>query len=124
MQKKVRVLLFVDRMRHGGIQQFLVENVKHMDKTNLIVDVLTLDDGQTYPLEQTIKETGANYYKLKGIWINKITDYFKYAKAIDEFFENVLVMDKDEKVKQNRLALLYSIRQKFDKIADFSKFVF
>lgn len=88
MQKKVRVLLFVDRMRHGGIQQFLVENVKHMDKTNLIVDVLTLDDGQTYPLEQTIKETGANYYKLKGIWINKITDYFKYAKAIDEFFKN------------------------------------
>ena len=47
----------------------------------------------------------------------------KAVKAIDEFFENVLVMDKDEKVKQNRLALLYSIRRKFDKIADFSKFV-
>lgn len=47
----------------------------------------------------------------------------KTVKAIDDFFENVLVMDKDEKVKQNRLALLYSIRRKFDKIADFSKFV-
>ena len=47
----------------------------------------------------------------------------KSVSAIDEFFENVLVMDKDEKVKENRLSLLYSIKKKFDKIADFSKFV-
>ena len=36
---------------------------------------------------------------------------------------NVLGMDKDEKVKNNRLALLYSLKLKFEKIADFSKFV-
>lgn len=47
----------------------------------------------------------------------------KSVSAIDEFFENVLVMDKDEKVKENRLSLLYNIKKKFDKIADFSKFV-
>lgn len=87
MQKKVKVLLFVDRMRHGGIQQFLVENIKHMDKINLIVDVLTLDDGKTYPLEQAVEEAGANYYKLKGIWINKPSDYLKYAKVINDFFK-------------------------------------
>lgn len=86
MKSKVKVLLFVDRMRHGGIQQFLVENVKHMDKTKVNIDVLTLDDGETYPLEQAIQDAGATYYKLKGIWINKPTDYFKYAKAIDKFF--------------------------------------
>ena len=45
----------------------------------------------------------------------------KAVKAIEAFFENVLVMDKDENVKENRLALLYSIRCKFEKIADFSK---
>ena len=44
-------------------------------------------------------------------------------EAIDEFFDKVLVMDKDEKVKENRLTLLYSIKKKFDKIADFSKLV-
>ena len=47
----------------------------------------------------------------------------KTVNAIDDFFEKVLVMDKDEKVKQNRLNLLYSVKRKFDKIADFSKFV-
>lgn len=86
MKNKVKVLLFVDRMRHGGIQQFLVENVKHMDKTNVDIDVLTLDDGETYPLEQAIQDAGAKYYKLKGIWINNTMDYFKYATAIDNFF--------------------------------------
>lgn len=86
MKNKVKVLLFVDRMRHGGIQQFLVENVKHMDKTKVDIDILTLDDGETYPLEKAIQDAGATYYKLKGIWINKTSDYFKYAKAIDKFF--------------------------------------
>ena len=86
--KKVRVLLFVDRMRHGGIQQFLVENIKHMDKSKVKIDVLTLDDGLSYPLEKTIEEVGATFYKLNGVWINKPWDYIKYAKEIDKFFKN------------------------------------
>ena len=86
-QSKTKVLLFVDRMRHGGIQQFLVENIKNMNKSDIQIDVLTLDDGQTYPLEQAIIEAGANYYKLKGIWIRKPWDYLKYAKAINNFFK-------------------------------------
>ncbi len=48
---------------------------------------------------------------------------FNAKEAIDEFFDKVLVMDKDEKVKENRLTLLYSIKKKFAKIADFSKLV-
>ena len=51
------------------------------------------------------------------------TELSKAVKAIDEFFDNVLVMDKDVKVKENRLALLYLIKKKFEKIADFSKLV-
>jgi glycyl-tRNA synthetase beta chain len=43
--------------------------------------------------------------------------------VIDKFFENVLVMDNDENIKENRLALLSSIKKKFDKIADFGKLV-
>ncbi|MBE7704825.1 MAG: glycine--tRNA ligase subunit beta [Cyanobacteria bacterium SIG29] len=43
---------------------------------------------------------------------------------ISDFFENVLVMDKDEAIKQNRINMLNSIKQKFSKIADFSKIVF
>ena len=40
---------------------------------------------------------------------------------VDSFFEDVMVMAKDEALKQNRLSLLQSIASLFDQIADFSK---
>ena len=55
-------------------------------------------------------------------------DYSEYLKqleainpSVEKFFDDVLVMDKDEKVKQNRLALLAQLKQKYDYICDFSK---
>ncbi len=42
---------------------------------------------------------------------------------IDTFFDKVMVMDKDEAVKNNRLALLKSIAVMVNKVADFSKVV-
>lgn len=43
--------------------------------------------------------------------------------AISKFFDDVLVMDKDENIKQNRINLLSEIKVEFEKIADFSKIV-
>lgn len=55
-------------------------------------------------------------------------DYEQYLKqlqeinpSVEKFFDDVLVMDKDEKIKQNRLALLSLLKQKYDYICDFSK---
>jgi glycyl-tRNA synthetase beta chain len=42
-------------------------------------------------------------------------------KPVDEFFEGVMVMAEDAKVKKNRLSLLARIARLFFKIADFSK---
>lgn len=42
---------------------------------------------------------------------------------VDIFFENVMVMAKDESIRFNRLSLLKEISNLFDKIADFSKIV-
>ncbi|MEK6656854.1 MAG: glycine--tRNA ligase subunit beta [Nitrospirota bacterium] len=44
-------------------------------------------------------------------------------KEVDAFFDKVLVMDKDEGVKGNRLSLLKEIGLLFNIIADFSKIV-
>lgn len=41
--------------------------------------------------------------------------------VINSFFDNVLVMDKDEKIKENRMALIGGFKKQFDRIADFSK---
>ncbi|OGH99879.1 MAG: glycine--tRNA ligase subunit beta [Candidatus Melainabacteria bacterium GWF2_37_15] len=43
---------------------------------------------------------------------------------IEKFFDDVLVMDKDEAIKQNRLNLLGFLNERFMQIADFSKIVY
>lgn len=40
--------------------------------------------------------------------------------SIEKYFEDVLVMDKDEAIKNNRLAMLGMLKKKYDQIADFS----
>jgi glycyl-tRNA synthetase beta chain len=42
-------------------------------------------------------------------------------KAVDDFFEGVMVMAEDEAVRKNRLALLSEILREFTTIADFSE---
>lgn len=41
------------------------------------------------------------------------------VEPINNFFDKVLVMDKDEKIKNNRLALLNLLKEKFSKVCDF-----
>lgn len=41
--------------------------------------------------------------------------------AVDSFFDNVMVMSKDEQVKTNRLALLTEVSSLFSGLADFSR---
>ena len=86
MEGKVKVLYFVDRMLRGGIQTFVIENLRHMDKTNLQIDFLLLDDGKVYELEEELRMLGSTVYKLEGIWIRKPWDFVKYCKALDDFF--------------------------------------
>jgi glycyl-tRNA synthetase beta chain len=55
-------------------------------------------------------------------------DYSKYLfrlidinPVVTKFFDDVLVMDKDEKVKNNRLALLNELKNKYIMLTDFAK---
>ena len=60
--------------------------------------------------------------------INDNDNYDKYLESlieinpsVEKFFSDVLVMDKDEKVKENRLALLTMLKKKYARLTDFSK---
>ncbi|MFH1613111.1 MAG: glycine--tRNA ligase subunit beta [bacterium] len=55
-----------------------------------------------------------NYFSLMEL-------FFSLKKPIDTFFNNVLVMVEDEKLKNNRLGLLTKLSSEFLKFADFSK---
>jgi glycyl-tRNA synthetase beta chain len=50
-----------------------------------------------------------------------LADIASLRKTVDAFFDGVMVMDKDEEVKANRLALLAGVTGLFAGIADFSR---
>lgn len=56
----------------------------------------------------------------KGNYEKALTELSTLKEPIDQFFDSVMIMVDDEKKKQNRLALLASIRQLFTKVADIS----
>ncbi len=65
--------------------------------------------------ENVISENlrSGNYEKIMEI-------FYVLHPVIAQFFDNVLVMDKDEKVRKNRLNLLKELKGLFDEFADFS----
>jgi glycyl-tRNA synthetase beta chain len=50
-------------------------------------------------------------------------DLWDLKEPIDRFFDGVLVMDKDQEVRRNRLALLFRIKKLFNRVGDFEKIV-
>ena len=54
-------------------------------------------------------------------YASALLEMTQMKKPIDEFFEGVMVMVEDEKIRNNRLALLDGIGKLFLRVADFSK---
>lgn len=88
-------------------------NFANVDESLFVIDA----EKDLWNVAKSIDEKALTYSQLE----EKLVKIIPY---ISEFFDKVLVMDKDEKIKQNRLNMLYAIKQKFAKIADFSKIVF
>ena len=122
---------FADRVEFVSEKIQSAEFAKLNEAANRVIRIV-----KDYKSEQLPVDTLFNCPQEKQLWtctssidIEKLNykeiyeQLSKIISTIDEFFEKVLVMDKDEKVKQNRLNLLYILKRKFDKIADFSKLV-
>lgn len=83
--------------------------------------------------ESNLYKSFSNIQKKTDKYLNNksLTSEADYIKAlnliktlkepIDFFFDSVMVMDKNQKLKKNRLALLNEIKTLFFKISDFSK---
>lgn len=59
----------------------------------------------------------------RGEYREALAHLVQFRKPVDSFFEGVLVMAKDEKIRLNRLSLLEAIARLFYRVADFSKIV-
>ncbi len=103
---------------HEGINRIIriIKNEKDFGEVNTSL-FNNESEKNLWAVSSNINETELSYEQLE----DKLMSIVPY---ISEFFDNVLVMDKDEAIKQNRINMLNIIKQKFAVIADFSKIVF
>ncbi|QMU61971.1 MAG: glycine--tRNA ligase subunit beta [Gammaproteobacteria bacterium] len=104
--KRIRnILKKIDRENIGQVDSSLfkenAENILHSALENLSNDV-----------EKLFKE---NKYE------QALSKLAELRQPVDSFFDDVMVMDKDEKLKANRIALLSRIDSLFMHVADFSR---
>ena len=104
----------------GGVDEKLIENA------NRVLRILKEEAGEVKPELFVEDAEKALYQAVQSV--NFDGDYAQYLKdltqinpVVTKFFDDVLVMDKDEKIKNNRLALLKSLKNKYIILTDFSK---
>lgn len=77
-------------------------------------------EGELYHAFQKAK-VSADANIAAGSWLAALTEIAALRNPVDAFFDNVMVMAEDERVKHNRLALLTAMARMFGSIADFSR---
>ncbi len=87
MNKPLRVLFFIDRLRLGGIQMLAYDILRTTDPSLMRIEILNLDDGEEYPLTKTLQDMGVTIHRLKGAWLHTPFDLPHYFKSVDRFFE-------------------------------------
>ena len=104
-----------------------LDSPQMLESANRVVRILKEDVAVSVD-EKLFKEQaeGALLEAIKSV--DEKLAYDEYLKslesinpAVEKFFADVLVMDKDENVKKNRLALLSMLKKKYEVLADFSK---
>ncbi len=110
-----------------------VETVKDLqsqqllENANRVIRILKDTDSNSVNEKYFVEPVEKTLYN-KIVEINENVDYKTYLTELEnlnpeitKFFEDVLVMDKDENVKNNRIALLTLLKKKYEHITDFSK---
>ena len=100
-----------------------VHNIlKKQDQVSEKVDTKLLKLEQETQLHKVIKSTSKvvlEYNKEKN-YSESLDQLAQLKPAIDAFFEHVMVMDEDLKIRDNRLALLSQLRDLMSSVADIS----
>ena len=89
------------------------------------VDMAALAEPEEKELAVRIPETAALVEKMRaeGQYESALVEISKLRPVVDTFFDKVMVMVEDQRVRANRLALLASLLREFSTIADFSEIV-
>lgn len=109
-----------------SIQAFTrVENISKNNVVEVPVDAALFQDAAENALYESVEKVAAATAPLAAD--RKYTELLsandELAAPVNAFFDAVMVMDKDEKVKNNRLALLNQVKKQVNQVADLSQLV-
>ena len=103
-----------------------LDNPAVLESANRVLRILKSDSEKS--VDKSLFKEPAEEQLFNQIATVNSTDYETYLNqivainpSVEKFFNDVLVMDKCENVKKNRLALLTLLKSKYTHIADFSK---
>lgn len=105
-------------VRTGNIAR-KAEDVQAAVETDLLAEQVEKDLCKAYEAAASKVEREIEAQDYAGA----IATLSQLAAPIDAFFDGVMVMDKDEKIKNNRLGLLKLVDNLICQVADFSKIV-
>ncbi len=98
-----------------------------MENANRVIRILKDASAENVDEKYFVEPVEKTLYN-QILAINESVDYKSYLDKLEnlnptvtKFFEDVLVMDKDENIKNNRIALLTLLRKKYEHLTDFSK---
>jgi glycyl-tRNA synthetase beta chain len=94
-------------------------------KMSAQVDEKLLREEAERTLAKLVPEIGHAVESLRqsGNYAGALAEISRIRPAVDAFFDKVMVMVEDERLRANRLALLQSLLREFSTIADFSEIV-
>lgn len=103
-----------------------LDNQAVLESANRVLRILKNDSNKS--VDTSLFKEQAEEQLFSQIATVNAKDYNTYLEqiiainpSVEKFFNDVLVMDKCENVKENRLALLTLLKSKYNHIADFSK---
>jgi len=104
----------------------ILRQAEETDKSvALSVDSSSLQEPAERELASQIPLTVQKVEALReqGNYVEALAEISKLRPAVDTFFDKVMVMVADERIRSNRLALLETLLKEFSTIADFSEIV-
>jgi len=97
--------------------------LKKAEDVSIVVDESLLNEEAELALHKAIVSSRATVKPLyeKGEYSTALSSLAVLREDVDTFFDNIMVMDENEALKNNRLALLSQLRALFLEVADLSR---
>ncbi len=103
------------------LRQAREKGIQPNDRFEYLADAQDEEKMLAGEVERTAVRVEAS--RQKGDYVDALLQLATVRPAVDRFFDKVMVMVDDERIRANRLALLQKLLKEFSTIADFSEIV-